>query len=105
MSHGYGCHMCLMWLRTKGPPGKRDSGRDGKKKAGFTCVGNCHSRLYYLASCQVKKKLFFTFFIVDFPMFVKKDYTFHTASRNTLTPPSLGMFGHFRLCDENVIFL
>lgn len=37
-------------------------------------------------------------------MFGKKDSTFHTASRNTLTPSALGMFGHFRLCDKNVIF-
>lgn len=32
-----------------------DDGRDGKKKSGFICVGNCHSRLYCLASCQNKE--------------------------------------------------
>lgn len=73
--------MCLMWLRTKGPPGKRDSGRDGKKKAGFTCVGNCHSRLYYLASCQVKKKTIFLLLHCRFPNVCEKRlYVSHNFS-------------------------
>ena len=57
----------------------RDDGRGGKKKSGFTCVGNCHSRLYYLASCQNREKTIFLLPHCGFPnVWEKRFYISHS---------------------------
>ena len=75
--------MCIIRLRkTKGPPGKGYTlkrmmggmGRTRKNKSDFTYVGNCHSRLYYLASCQNKEKTIFILPHCEFPNIWEKRF-------------------------------